>query len=172
MSDRPAPSPPDDLLARVQENDDFMRRMGMLTRSDLDALEAEWEKTLPEDGEGAADALGRLLAHSPKLLLMAGEYLTVQEIYAGVMREACDVEMGGDYVHCSCVPHLREGVRNLTAENARLRSELARLTGPRGPLISESYWCGCIRLARWTRCERHGHLDHDDEPPTQAEEAR
>ena len=40
-----------------------------------------------------------------------------------------------------------------------------------GPLLEERYWCGCVRHARWERCDRHYDLDHDEEPKTQAEES-
>lgn len=36
-----------------------------------------------------------------------------------------------------------------------------------GALLKEQYWCGCERFARWGRCEQHGDLDHDEEPPDQ-----
>lgn len=35
-------------------------------------------------------------------------------------------------------------------------------------LLMEKYWCGCVRLARWERCDAHTGLDHDEEPPRQA----
>lgn len=35
------------------------------------------------------------------------------------------------------------------------------------PLLREMYWCGCVRHARWERCEAHGDLDHDEQPPRQ-----
>lgn len=52
----------------------------------------------------------------------------------------------------------------------RLRSQEPRLLLRN--LWTERYWCGCRRESRWDRCERHVHLELDEEPLTQAEEAR
>lgn len=42
------------------------------------------------------------------------------------------------------------------------REQLARVMVEK---LSELYWCGCVRRARWARCKRHTNLDHDQEPP-------
>lgn len=38
---------------------------------------------------------------------------------------------------------------------------------PTGPLLTERYWCGCVREARWLRCEQHPELEQDEEPERQ-----
>lgn len=34
-------------------------------------------------------------------------------------------------------------------------------------LLTEQYWCGCVRHSKWNRCDAHKSLEHDDEPPRQ-----
>lgn len=72
--------------------------------------------------------------------------------------------------------HLTDAVILLTKAQAKVADHVEGLPEAARPvpdaqdaeLLTEKYWCGCVRLARWERCDAHTGLDHDEEPPRQA----
>lgn len=82
------------------------------------------------------------------------------------------VERAHQYHGAALKPDRRKQMARYYDARDALRAYVARLTADAARLGQERYWCGCVRYARWDRCERHGALDHDDEPPTRAQEER
>lgn len=67
------------------------------------------------------------------------------------------------------VAHHNEQYAALSAAEAALAlPEQPPVNVPDGEMVTERYWCGCVRESRWVpRCARHVGLEHDEEPPSQ-----
>ena len=76
------------------------------------------------------------------------------EAYRAVMREACE---GGvtystdDRLHCTCVPHLREGIQTLRAQHAALVAGLREIKNTQGKV------CETYELCTHVACQSSYH---------------